>query len=71
VDGGPGEPSLDSALGLHETGAGWALAALALGAVTSTAVIEAGGRAAAAAGPVAGADTAAGAVAGDPVTAGA
>jgi putative oxidoreductase len=44
VDGGPGELSVDSALGIHDTGGGWALAALAAGAIGSTAAIEAGRR---------------------------
>ena len=35
VDGGPGALSIDGALGLHETGQRWALAALAAGAVGS------------------------------------
>jgi putative oxidoreductase len=47
VDGGPGAVSLDRALGIHATGPGWALASLAAGVATSTAVIEAGRRAAA------------------------
>jgi len=45
VDGGPGQPSVDSALGIEETGTGWALAALAAGALGSTAAIKAGARA--------------------------
>jgi len=45
VDGGPGSPSVDSALGLEDTGPGWAIAALAAGAVGSTLAIEAGKRA--------------------------
>lgn len=44
VDGGPGELSVDRALGIHDTGPGWALAALATGAATSAFVIEAGRR---------------------------
>jgi putative oxidoreductase len=44
VDGGPGDLSLDRALGIHDTGPGWALASLALGAAASTAVIETGRR---------------------------
>ena len=44
VDGGPGELSVDGALGIHDTGAGWALFALAAGAAGSTAVIELGRR---------------------------
>ncbi|MGN6276696.1 MAG: DoxX family protein [Solirubrobacterales bacterium] len=45
VDGGPGQPSIDSTLGIEETGAGWALAALAAGALGSTLAIQAGARA--------------------------
>jgi putative oxidoreductase len=44
VDGGPGELSIDGALGIHDTGSGWALAALAAGLAGSTLVIEAGRR---------------------------
>jgi putative oxidoreductase len=40
VDGGPGELSLDRRLGLHDTGAAWALAALAAGALGSAFAIE-------------------------------
>jgi putative oxidoreductase len=47
VDGGPGSPSLDGALGIEDTGPRWALAALVGGAVGSTLVIEAGRRMAA------------------------
>jgi putative oxidoreductase len=43
VDGGPGEPSVDAALGIHDTGSGWALAALAAGAAGSAATIQFGG----------------------------
>jgi putative oxidoreductase len=46
VDGGPGSPSLDSALGLDDTGPGWAIAALAAGAAGSTLAIIAGRKAA-------------------------
>jgi putative oxidoreductase len=42
VDGGPGDLSVDSALGLEDTGAGWALAALAAGAAGSTLAMLAG-----------------------------
>jgi putative oxidoreductase len=42
VDGGPGEFSIDGALGLSDTGTGWTLAALAAGVLGSTLVIEAG-----------------------------
>lgn len=45
VDGGPG-PSIDSALGIDDTGPGWALFALAAGAAGSTLVIAAGAKAA-------------------------
>jgi putative oxidoreductase len=45
ADGGPGRPSVDAALGLEETGTGWALFALAAGAAGSTLAIEAGARA--------------------------
>lgn len=44
VDGGPGDLSLDRALGLEDTGAGWALAALATGAVASVVTVELGRR---------------------------
>lgn len=44
VDGGPGELSLDAALGIDDTGAAWTLAALATGVATSTLVIELGRR---------------------------
>jgi putative oxidoreductase len=44
VDGGPGELSVDGALGIHDTGTAWALAALAAGVAGSTLVIEAGRR---------------------------
>lgn len=44
VDGGPGELSIDGALGISDTGSGWTLAALAAGVVGSTLVIEAGSR---------------------------
>lgn len=47
VDGGPGSPSLDSALDLDDTGPAWALAALAAGAAGSTLAIAAGAKAAA------------------------
>lgn len=45
VDGGPGKVSIDSALGIEETGTGWALAALAAGALGSTVAMKAGARA--------------------------
>jgi putative oxidoreductase len=44
VDGGPGSPSVDSALGIDETGPAWALAAIAAGAAGSTLAVEAGKR---------------------------
>jgi putative oxidoreductase len=40
VDGGPGSPSLDSALGIEETGPGWALTALA-GGIAGAALVAA------------------------------
>ena len=46
VDGGPGSPSLDSALGLEDTGPAWSLAALAAGAAGSTLAIVAAHKAA-------------------------
>jgi putative oxidoreductase len=44
VDGGPGKLSIDGALGIDDTGSGWALAALGAGLVGSTAAIELGRR---------------------------
>jgi putative oxidoreductase len=44
VDGGPGSPSVDRALGIDETGPAWALAAIAGGAAGSTLAVEAGKR---------------------------
>jgi putative oxidoreductase len=44
TEAGPGPISLDHLLGVETSGWKWALAALALGAVTSTAVIENGKR---------------------------
>ncbi|HUK70238.1 MAG TPA: DoxX family protein [Streptosporangiaceae bacterium] len=44
VDGGPGELSIDRALGMHDTGPEWALGALALGAAASTLTVELGRR---------------------------
>jgi putative oxidoreductase len=41
VDGGPGDLSIDGALGLEETGAGVALGALALGVLGSTVTLAA------------------------------
>jgi putative oxidoreductase len=45
VDGGPGSLSFDGALGLDDTGPGWAIAALAAGAAGSTLAMIAGARA--------------------------
>jgi putative oxidoreductase len=72
IDAGPGELSVDAALGREEWGPGWALGGLALGAAASTAAISMGAKASATddtapAGEVA--DAAAGETAGDPVTA--
>jgi putative oxidoreductase len=47
VEGGPGSPSVDRALGIEAKGTGWALAAIATGAAGSTLAIEAGRRIAA------------------------
>jgi putative oxidoreductase len=71
IDAGPGELSVDAALGRDEWGPGWALGGLALGAAASTAAIAMGRRApspsdAAPQGPVA--DAATGDTAGDPTT---
>jgi putative oxidoreductase len=44
VDGGPGALSFDRALRLHDTGAGWALAALGSGVAGSTFAVESGKR---------------------------
>jgi putative oxidoreductase len=44
VDGGPGKPSVDTALGIDDTGPVWALAALAAGLAGSTVAIELGRR---------------------------
>ena len=44
VEQGPGPVSLDAVLGTERKGAGWAVAALALGAAASAASIEAGRR---------------------------
>lgn len=73
VDAGPGDVSVDAARGHREWGPQWALGALALGAVASTAVIESGRRQAArSAQPASGAGPVARAAreetAGDPVT---
>jgi putative oxidoreductase len=45
IDTGPGELSVDAALGRDEWGPGWALGGLALGAATSSAAIAMGSRA--------------------------
>ena len=71
IDAGPGEFSVDSALGREEWGPGWALGGLALGAAASTAAIAMGAKGSAsddgsATGQVA--DAAVGETAGDPVT---
>lgn len=42
VDSGPGEPSVDSALGIKDYGPRWAMASLAAGFAGSTAVVHAG-----------------------------
>jgi putative oxidoreductase len=42
IDGGPGSPSVDHALGIDRTGSGWALASIAAGALGSQLAIEAG-----------------------------
>jgi putative oxidoreductase len=47
IDGGPGALSVDRRLGIHDTGSGWALAALLAGTAGSTLAIEAGRRASA------------------------
>ena len=68
VDGGPGELSLDRALGIYDTGPEWAFGALALRAAASALTVELGRRTA---------NTAVGAgpatpppdTAGDPITA--
>ena len=44
VDGGPGKPSVDAALGIDDTGARWALASIAAGAAGSALAMEAGRR---------------------------
>jgi putative oxidoreductase len=44
VDGGPGSPSVDRALGIDRTGSGWALASVAAGAAGSVLAIEAAKR---------------------------
>ena len=42
VDGGPGDLSVDRALGIHGTGPAWALGALGLGAAASVLTVELG-----------------------------
>ncbi len=42
IDGGPGRPSVDRALGIKRYGSRWALAAIAAGAAGSALAIEAG-----------------------------
>jgi len=64
AEDGPGDLSLDAAAGLERRGARWALAALAIGALASTATIELGRRTPAES-PVAGQPTGAGAGGGD------
>ena len=44
VECGPGAPSVDRALGIERTGARWALAAIAAGAIGSALAMEAGAR---------------------------
>jgi putative oxidoreductase len=44
VDAGPGDVSVDAALGYDEWGPGWALGGLALGAAASYAAVELGAR---------------------------
>ena len=69
VDAGPGELSVDAALGHDQWGSGWAVGGLALGAAASTAAIGLGARGGSAgeAGPVA--EETRDDPAGDPVTA--
>jgi putative oxidoreductase len=45
IDAGPGEPSVDAALGRDQWGPGWALGGLAVGAAASAAAIAMGKRA--------------------------
>lgn len=71
IDAGPGEVSVDAALGREEWGPGWALGGLALGAAASTAAVAIGRRAPAPGdAPPTGevADAAEADVAGDPTT---
>jgi len=72
IDAGPGEFSVDAALGREEWGPGWAIGGLALGAAASTAAIALGGKVSAEDDAVPTskvADAAVGETAGDPVTA--
>ncbi|MGN6250678.1 MAG: DoxX family protein [Marmoricola sp.] len=71
VEAGPGEASVDGALGHRQWGAGWAVGAVATGVAASTAAIAmgrrgTGGASTQAGGPVAAATE--GETAGDPVT---
>lgn len=71
---GPGDLSLDHALGIERRGAGWAVASLATGMVTAALTMLAGGRGKASstvAGQGAAATAARGDTAGDPATDGA
>ena len=68
VDGGPGELSLDRALGIHDTGPRWTLGALALGAAASAVTVQLGHHAATKTGAVS-QETPEPSTAGDPVTA--
>ena len=71
IDAGPGELSVDAALGRDEWGPGWAVGGLALGAAASTAAIAMGKRASSpddASGVGHEAQAAAGDTAGDPTT---
>jgi putative oxidoreductase len=71
IDAGPGELSVDAALGRDEWGPGWALGGLVLGAAASSAAIAMGKRAAApsdASPEGAVADAATSDTAGDPTT---
>jgi putative oxidoreductase len=67
---GPGDISLDAALGRERSGLRWGLGALVLGAAASTAAIEMGRRAAPAASPADAGDAPDLDTAGDPVTEG-
>lgn len=74
IDAGPGEVSVDAALGREEWGPGWALGGLGLGVAASTAAVALGRRAPSAGDASPSTDRAAveaaeGETAGDPVTA--